>query len=106
MKASRILWIGVFLVAAGLLHEAPALGQSPSCYVLASMEKTFIFVRELDQDSNPLGELGNGWINQGNQLPITSRTGQISISYQLSSSDKRQMMDPTGCSGGVVISVP
>jgi len=106
MKTSRLFWIAVFFVAAGFLHDAPALGQSPSCYILASMEKTFIFVRELDQDSNPLGELGSGWINQGDQVPITSRTGQISISYQLSSSDKRYMKDPTGCSGGVVISVP
>ncbi len=106
MKTSRLFRIAVFLVAAGLLHVAPALGQSPSCYVLASMEQTFFFIRELDQDSNPLGELGSGWINQGDRVSITSRTGQISISYQLSSSDKRVMLDPTGCSGGVVISVP
>ena len=106
MKTSRLFWIAVFLVTAGLLHDAPALGQSPSCYVLASMEKTRIFVRELDQDSNPLGELGSGWVNQGDQAPIISRTGRISISYQLSSSDKGFMMDPTGCSDGVVISVP
>jgi hypothetical protein len=65
MKTSRLFWIAVFFVAAVLLHDAPALGQSPSCYILASMEKTRIFVRELDQDSNPLGELGSGWVNQG-----------------------------------------
>jgi len=106
MKTSRILWAAVFFVAAGLLHDSTALGQSPSCYVLASMEKTRIFVRELDQDSNPLGELGSGWVNQGDQLPIISRTGQISISYQLASSDKPFMKDPTSCSNGVVISVP
>lgn len=106
MKTSRILSIAVFAVASALLHEAPAQGQSPSCYVLASMEKTHIFVRELDQDSNPLGELGSGWVNSGDQMPITSRTGRISISYQLSSSDKRFGMDPTGCSGAGVISVP
>jgi hypothetical protein len=70
------------------------------------MEKTRIFVRELDQDSNPLGELGSGWVNQGDQAPIISRTGRISISYQLSSSDKSFMKDPTSCSDGAVISVP
>jgi len=109
MKTSRLFWIAVFLVAAGLLHDAPALGQSPSCYILASMEKTRIFVRELDQDGNPLRGLDSewsSWVNQGDQMPITSRTGRISISYQLSSSDKSFKMDPTGCSGGAVISVP
>jgi hypothetical protein len=106
MKTSRLFWMAVFFVAAGLLHNAPALGQSASCYILANMEKTRIFVRELDQDSNPLGELGSGWVNQGDQAPIISRTGRISISYQLSSSDKSFMKDPTSCSDGVVISVP
>jgi len=73
------------------------------------MEKTRIFVRELDQDGNPLRGLDSewsGWVNLGDRMPIASRTGLISISYRLSSSDKEFMMDPTGCSDGVVISVP
>jgi len=106
MKTPTALWLAVFFGAVGLLHAIPALGQSPSCYVIASMEKTHIFVRELDQDSNPLGELGSGWVNQGDGVAITSRTGQISISYRLSSSDKGFMMDPTSCSGGAEIPVP
>ena len=109
MKTSRILWTALLFVAAGLLHDAPALGQGPSCYVSPSMEKTRIFVRELDQDGNPLRGLHSewsGWVNQGDQMPIISRTGRISISYQLSSSDKGFMKDPTGCSDGIVISVP
>ena len=109
MKTLRLFWIAVVLVAAGLLHDAPALSQSPSCYILASMEKTRIFVRELDQDGNPLRGLDSewsGWVNLGDRMPIASRTGLISISYRLSSSDKEFMMDPTGCSDGVVISVP
>jgi hypothetical protein len=109
MKTSRLFWIAVFLVTAGLLHDAPALAQGPSCYVSPSMEKTRIFVRELDQDGNPLRGLDSewsGWVNLGDRMPIASRTGRISISYRLSSSDKEFMMDPTGCSDGVVISVP
>jgi hypothetical protein len=106
MKTSTIIWVAVLLVAAGLLHEAPAQGQGPSCYVTTSMEKTFIFVRELDQDDNPLGQLGSGSVNPGDQMPIVSRTGKISINYQLSSSDKMVMMDPAGCADGAVISVP
>jgi hypothetical protein len=90
----------------GIFGDAPAHGQSASCYVLASMEKTFVFIRELDQDGNPLGELGSGWIDQGNQVPVTSRTGKIAISYQLSSSDKKFETDPKDCSNGRVISVP
>jgi len=73
------------------------------------MEKTRIFVRELDQDGNPLRGLDSewsGWVNLGDRMPIASRTGLISISYRLSSSDKEFMMDPTACSDGVVISVP
>jgi hypothetical protein len=106
MKTMKIIWVAVVLSAAGLWHDPPALGQDPSCYLAPSTEKTFFFVRELDLDSNPLGGLGSGWFNQGDQMPIISRTGRIAISYQVSSSDKRVMMDPTGCSGGTVISVP
>jgi hypothetical protein len=106
MKTMKVIWFAVFLSAAVFWHNAPALGQDSSCYITPSMEKTFFFVRELDQDGNPLGELGSGWFNQGDKVAIISRTGRISISYQLSSSDKRVKMDPTDCSGGTVISVP
>jgi hypothetical protein len=106
MKTIKIFWVAVVFSAAGLWHAASALGQDPSCYLTPSTEKTFFFVRELDQDSNPLGELASGWFNKGDKLAITTRTGRISISYQLSSSDKRIKMDPTGCTGGAVISVP
>lgn len=109
MKTSRILWVGMLIVATGFLHDAPALGQGPSCYVSPSMEKTRIFVRELDQDGNPVRGLDSewsGWVNLGDRMPIASRTGRISISYRPSSSDKEFMMDPTSCSEGIVISVP
>lgn len=106
MKTMKIIWFAVLLSAAGFSHNSPVLGQDPSCYITPSTEKTFFFVRELDQDSNPLGELGSGWFNQGDKVAITTRTGRISINYQLSSSDKRVKMDPTDCSGGAVISVP
>jgi hypothetical protein len=106
MKTIKVIWVAVVLSAAGWWHEPPALGQDPSCYITPSIEKTFFFVRELDQDSNPLGEIGSGWFSQGDKVAITTRTGQIAISYQLFSSDKRVKMDPTGCSGGTVISVP
>lgn len=109
MKTSRLFWIAVFFVAAGLLHDAPALGQSPSCYILANMEKTRIFVRELDQDGNPLRGLDSewsAWVNPGDRMPVTSRTGKIVINYQLSSSDKGFKMNPVDCANGGVIPVP
>jgi hypothetical protein len=107
MKTSSIFLIAVLMAAAGLLlHEAGAQGQGPSCYLTGSTGKTFFFVRELDQDGNPLGQLGSGWVNPGEQMPIISQTGNISINYRLSSSDKMVMMDPTNCSDGAVISVP
>lgn len=96
----------VLFVAAGLLHDAPAQGQSASCYLSPGMEKTFIFVREVDSDGNPLGQLGSGWVNQGERMPITSSTGSIVIAYRLSSSDKQFQMDPVRCAEGNVISVP
>jgi hypothetical protein len=70
------------------------------------MEKTFIFIRELDSDGNPVGELGGLWANLGEQAPVASRTGNIAISYRLASSDKEILMDPTACAGGKVIPVP
>jgi hypothetical protein len=53
MKISWVLTISIFLVSMGPLLDAPAKGQSASCYISAGMEKSFIFVRELDQDGNP-----------------------------------------------------
>jgi len=106
MKNSRIVLLIVCSLAVVIFHNAPARGQSASCYVLASMDKTFIFVREVDSDGNPLGELGSRWINRGDQMPVTSRSGNIVISYQLSSSDKSFKMDPLPCSNGAVISIP
>jgi hypothetical protein len=106
MKTIKIVWGAVVLSAAALWLGPPVLGQDPSCYLAPSIEKTFFFVRELDSDSNPLGELSSGWFNQGDKMAITTRTGRVAISYQVSSSDKRVMLDPTDCSGGTVISVP
>ncbi len=107
MKTSSMFVIVILMATAGLLlHETAVQGQGPSCYLTGSIGKTFFFVRELDQDSNPLGQLGSGWVNPGEQMPIISVTGNISINYRLSSSDKMVMMDPTRCSDGAVISVP
>jgi hypothetical protein len=106
MKTSRMALFIVCSLAVGFFCSAPGHSQSASCYVLAGMEKTFIFVREVDPDGNPLGELGSGWINRGDQMPVTSRSGNIVISYQLSSSDKSFKMDPRQCSNGAVITVP
>jgi hypothetical protein len=85
---------------------SPAQAQGPSCYVSPSIEKTFMFIRELDSDGNPVGELGGLWVNFGEQAPITSSTGNIAISYRPASSDREILMDATPCSGGNVISVP
>ena len=85
---------------------SPAQAQGPSCYVSPSMENTYMFIRELDSDGNPVGELGGLWVNFGEQAPVTSSTGNIAISYRPASSDREILMDATPCSGGNVISVP
>ena len=96
----------MFTLIASLLAAAPLMAQEPSCYVTSGMEKTFVSVRELDQDSNPRGEIGSGWVTPGEQVAVNSRTGRIVIKYQLSSSDKSFQTDPQDCSGGRVITVP
>jgi hypothetical protein len=93
-------------VMVSLLPASPSMAQGPSCYVTPGMEKTFVSVRELDQDSNPLGELGSGWLKLGEQVPIKTRTGRIVINYQQTSSDKGYQTDPQDCSEGRVITVP
>jgi len=83
----------MFTLIASLLAASPLMAQGPSCYVTSGMEKTFVSARELDQDSNPLGEIGSGWVAPGEQVAVNSRTGRI-------------VTDPQACSGGRVISVP
>lgn len=91
---------------ASLSAAAPLPAQGPSCYVTPGMEKTLVSVRELDQDGNPLEEIGSGWVNPGEQVPINSRTGRVVIKYQQSSSDRGYQTDPQDCSNGGVITVP
>ena len=106
MKMRTLAGIMMGSVLVTLLPAIPSMAQEPSCYVTPGLEKTFVSVRELDQDSNPLGEIGRGWLNLGEQVPINSRTGNIVINYQLASSDKGIQTDPQGCSDGRVITVP
>jgi hypothetical protein len=94
------------VAAACPVAGSPAQAQGPSCYVSPSMEKTYMFIRELDSDGNPVNELGGLWVNFGEQAPVTSSTGNIAISYRPASSDREILMDATPCSGGNVISVP
>lgn len=106
MKMKALARIMMVSVVTSLLPAGPSMAQGPSCYVTPGMEKTFVSVRELDQDSNPLEELGSGWLKLGEQVPVNSRTGSIVIKYQLSSSDKGIQTDPQDCSNGRVITVP
>jgi hypothetical protein len=108
MKMPVQFW-GAFLLAlafAGAGSDCKAQGKSPTCYVCPSMEKSFVYLRELDSDGNPVNELGGRWVNSGEQAPITSSTGSISISYRTASSDREILMDPQPCADGNVISVP
>ncbi|MGE5255794.1 MAG: hypothetical protein ACM3KE_03940 [Hyphomicrobiales bacterium] len=106
MKMRALAGIVMGSVWISLLAASPSIAQQVSCYVTPGLEKTFVSVRELDQDGNPLEEIGRGWLNQGEQVAVSSRTGRIVINYQLSSSDKGIQTDPQGCSGGIVITVP
>jgi hypothetical protein len=106
MKTKKAVRRAIFALMAVLSAAAPLMAQGPSCFVTPGMEKTRVSVRELDQDGNPLGELGSGWLNLGERVPVTSRTGSIVIKYQQASADKGYQTDPRDCSNGNVITVP
>lgn len=106
MKTSWVLPIAFFWAAMGLMVDAPAQGQSAPCYVYAGMENTHVFIRELDMDGNPKDQIYSGWINQGQKVPVYSRSGKIDVNYRLASSDKTFGSDDNDCSNGRVISVP
>jgi hypothetical protein len=106
MKTSWVLPIAIFLAVVGLMVDAPAQGQSASCFVYAGMENTHIMVRELDMDGNPENQIYSGWINQGQKVPIYSRSGKIDVNYRQASSDQTIGRDDVDCTGGRVISVP
>ncbi|MBI5578896.1 MAG: hypothetical protein HY895_07065 [Deltaproteobacteria bacterium] len=106
MKTSWVLPNLIFLAAMGLMGDAPAQGQSAPCYLYAGMENTHVLVRELDMDGNPKEQIYSGWINQGQQVPVYSRSGKIDVNYRQASSDKAFGRDDVDCSNGRVISVP
>jgi hypothetical protein len=106
MKTSWALPIAIFLAAMGLLVDAPAQAQGASCYVSAGIENIHVMFRELDMDGNPKEQIYSGWINQGQKVPIYSRSGKIDVNYRQASSDQTFGRDDVDCSGGRVISVP
>jgi hypothetical protein len=106
MRSLWVLPISIFLAAMGLLVDAHAQSQDAPCYVAAGIENTHIYVRDLDMDDNPLDEIFSGWIAQGQQVPINSRTGKVDVNYRQASSDKTFGSDDRDCSNGRVISVP
>ena len=106
MKTPWVLPIAILLAAMGLLVDAPAQAQSASCYVYAGIENIHVMVRELDMDGNPKEQIYSGWINQGQQVPINSRSGKIDVNYRQASSDQTFGRDDVDCSSGRVISVP
>jgi len=106
MKTSWVLPISIFLAAMGLLYDAPAQAQSASCYIYAGVENTHVYVRELDMDGNPKEQIYSGWIKQGQQVPINTRSGKIDVNYRQASSDQTFGRDDVDCSSGSVISVP
>ena len=104
----KMFRIGVLLLLASLAG-LPAIAKTmlqASCYVTPSFERTYIFIRELDSDGNPIGQIGGGWVDYADQAPVISRSASITISYRQSSSDKAFKTDALGCAGGNVISVP
>jgi len=106
MKKKTLARIMMVFFVGGLLLAEPSMAAGPSCYITPGMEKTFVSVRELDQDSNPLEEIRSGWLKEGEEVFVNSRTGHIVIKYQLASSDKGYQTDPQDCSDGRVITVP
>ncbi len=102
----RWLAIGVAAVVVWAAPAGEVTAQGPSCYLSPSIERTYIFLRELDSDGNPVNELGGQWVDFGAQAPVVSSTGSLSINYRPASSDREIMMDPAPCQGGNVISVP
>jgi hypothetical protein len=68
------------------------------------MEKTFVSVREPDQDSNPWRIPAEAGL-LSEQVPVSSRTGSIVIN--ISSPPRTKALDrPQDCSNGRVITVP
>jgi len=106
MKTKTAAGIVMLTLTVIFSAAAPLSAQGPSCYVTPGMERTFVSVREVDQDSNPLEEIGSGWLRPGEQIPINSRTGRIVIKYQQASSDKGFETDPLDCADGRVLTVP
>jgi len=82
----------MFILTASLGAAAPLMAQGPSCYISPGLEKTFVSVRQLDQDSNrwmrsaadgrPRRAAGRQQPDGQNRHPNTSKPHRIKATRQ------------------------
>jgi hypothetical protein len=76
------------------------------CWIKATVEKTYVYVTELDEDGANETRLWEGWIEQDERQKIESSRGQISYDYRQASDDRTYGDNPAECDNGNTITIP
>ena len=76
------------------------------CWIEATVEKTWVYVTELDEDGANETRLWEGWIEQDQRQKIESSRGHISYDYRQASDDRTYGDNPADCDNGNTITIP
>jgi hypothetical protein len=76
------------------------------CWLEATIERTYVYVTELDEDGANETILWEGWIEQGERQKIKSAQGQISYDYRLASDGRTYGDNSADCDNGNSVRIP
>ena len=76
------------------------------CWIEATVEKTWVYVTELDEDGANETRLWEGWIKQDQRQKIVSSRGRISYDYRQASDDRTYGDNPADCDNDNTITIP
>ena len=86
----------------------PSVAQADEhvCWIEATVEKTYVYVTELDADGANETRLWEGWIKQDQRQKIVSSRGRISYDYRQASDDRTYGDNPADCDNDNTITIP
>ena len=103
MKHSPVI---ILLLIALMCFPSVASAGDKWCRLEATIERTYVYVTELDEDEANETIIWEGWIEQGGSQKITSARGQISYDYRLASEGRTYGDNSADCDNGNTVRIP
>ncbi len=100
------LLVIILLLIAVMYYPSVVSAEDKWCWLEATIERTYVYVTELDEDEANETILWEGWIGQDERQKINSATGQISYDYRLASAGRTYGDNSADCDNGNTVRIP